>query len=411
MTTETTSDSLSIARQAIVDTHRSVIGYELFDRSRKADEHTASSDAQMLFNFLLSAQSGGLNHYPPLFINCTHASLASGHLDLVASQHIVLEIPPAVTGSAEEVNTLLPVLQKLHQRGFRFALGLFAANPMYAPWLQLASYFKLDTRAHSDADITQALHTVRQQVPAMQFVAEKVETEAQFLAMQQLGIQLFQGYWFAKPQLVAGHRVNTSQAAILQLINLVRQQASTPEIEEVLKRDPTLSFNLLRFINSASFGLRTEVTSFRHAVMLLGLQKLFKWAALLLTTTQANQSSPAVGSTAVVRGRMMELLLSDVESMSDEVDNAFVTGVFSMLDSILGIPMDTALAQLTLPGSINEALLLQVGPLAPYLQLVIACESEDTAAFDRLCTELNLSGNQVNWAHLQALAWAESLSA
>jgi hypothetical protein len=133
-----------------------------------------------------------------------------------------------------------------------------------------------------------------------------------------------------------------SQAIIIQLINLMRKQASSAEIEELLKKDPTLSFNLLRFINSSGFGLQCEITSFRHAVMILGLKKLFRWAALLLTTSRAGGSPPAVGTMAVVRGRLMELLALELLP-AEECDNAFVVGVFSMLDTMLGMPLEKAL--------------------------------------------------------------------
>ncbi|MBT0568794.1 HDOD domain-containing protein [Curvibacter sp. CHRR-16] len=403
---------MSIARQAIVDKERSVVAYELFNRSRPSGEHTAASDAQLLFNFLMVAQDdGGLNTYPTLFINCTHTSLASGHLDLVSPQHVVLEIPPLPENSTSSIADLAPTLQKMRQKGFRLAFDHTVLQKSYAPWRELASFIKLDNQAFPISELAQIVHSARNDGPPVQLVAEKVETDAQFRALHALGIDLFQGYWFANPVLVEGQRIHSSQSSILQLINLVRQQASTAEIEEVLKRDPTLSFNLLRFINSASFGMRTEVTSFRHAVMLLGLQKLFKWSALLLTTSHANQSAAAVGSTAVVRGRMMELLLSETEASSDDTDNAFVVGIFSLLDTMLGVPMDTALAQMLLPASITEALLLQTGPLALHLALVVACEQSDEATFSRLCKQLNLTSNQVNWAHLQALAWAESLVA
>ena len=147
--------------------------------------------------------------------------------------------------------------------------------------------------------------------------------------MRDLGVRLFQGFWFAQPQLVQARTIRPTQATIIQLINLVRQQASTDEIEALLKKDPTLSFNLLRFINSSGFGLSCEITSFRHAVMILGLKKLFRWAALLLTTSRAGGTPPAVGQTAVVRGRLMELLTAELLS-PEECDNAFVVGVFSL---------------------------------------------------------------------------------
>ncbi|MDR7307813.1 HDOD domain-containing protein [Rhodoferax saidenbachensis] len=399
--------SIAIARQAILDAQRMVFGYELFDRSVQADQHTASSDAQLLFNLLSMADNELLMDRKTLFINCTHDSLAGGHLELVAPDHIVLEIPPLSVSEVDQIKTRFPTLQTIHDRGFRLAFDYSVLTRSYEDWLPLASFIKFDLSVLKPQAVASFIKLARAKSSAV-LIAEKVETAQQHEMLQELGITLFQGYWFAKPVLVEGQTIRPAQATILQLINLVRKQASTNEIEEVLKRDPTLSFNLLRFINSAGFGLRTEVTSFKHAVMLLGLKKLFKWAALLLTTSQAGDTPPAVGTTAVVRGRLMELLAGETLP-ADECDNAFVVGVFSLLDTLLGIPMPAALATLTLPESVTNALLYRTGPLAPYLLLTEACESGDDDAFAQTTTALGLSSNQVNWAHLQALAWAETL--
>lgn len=188
----------------------------------------------------------------------------------------------------------------------------------------------------------------------------------------------------------------------------MRKKAPIDQIEEVLKRDASLSFNLLRFINSSGFGLSTEITSFRHAVMILGLDKLFRWAAMLLTTSREGGVPPVVGNTAIVRGRLMELLAAELLP-KEECDNAFITGVFSLLDTMLGVPMDKAIGAITLPESVTDALLNKTGPLAPFLELTIACETADDEAFSRAANALTLSNHQVNWAHLQALAWAESM--
>jgi c-di-GMP-related signal transduction protein len=398
--------SLNIARQAIVDAQRSVIGYELFDRSRSADQHSASSDAQLLFNLLSMADTEPLIDKKTLFVNCTHDSLAGGHLELVAPEHIVLEIPPIQTSEVEQIQTRVPTLRNIHQRGFRLAFDYSVLTRPYEEWLPLASYIKFDVSVLKPDTLESFVKLAQARTPA-RLIAEKVETTQQHDMLKALGITLFQGYWFAKPVLVEGQTIRPAQATILQLINLVRNQASTQEIEEVLKRDPTLSFNLLRFINSAGFGLRTEVTSFKHAVMLLGLKKLFKWAALLLTTSHGDVP-PAVGSTAVVRGRLMELLCADSVGQ-EEADNAFVVGVFSLLDTLLGMPLPAALATLSLPATVTDALLYGTGPLAPFLALAQACESGDDNVFAQTTQQLGLQSNQVNWAHLQALAWAETL--
>jgi EAL and modified HD-GYP domain-containing signal transduction protein len=143
--------------------------------------------------------------------------------------------------------------------------------------------------------------------------------------------------------------------------------------------------------------------------MLLGLKKLFRWAALLMTTSQVNGGSPAIGSAAVVRGRLMELLATELLP-PEECDNAFVVGIFSLLDTMLGLPLEQALTSISLPQTVTDALLQGTGLLAPFLQLTLACESADDAVFAETATALHLTGHQVNWAHLQALAWADTLS-
>ncbi|GAB4218013.1 MAG: EAL domain-containing protein [Rhodoferax sp.] len=402
---------MAIARQPILDAKKTIFGYELFDRSVGGEGFTAASDAALLFNLLSNAEREMQDVQKPLFINCTHQTLAGGHLELIESDRIVLEIPPMPEDQTdpEDVDAFFQTLSDIHKRGFRLAFDESVLQPMYAAWLPLASFVKLDLMLLDTPKVRAVLQQLRSH-PRIQCVAEKVETQEQFELVSQLGATLFQGYWFAKPVLIKGHTLRPAQANIIQLINLVRKQASTDEIEDVFKRDPTLSFNLLRFINSAGFGLRSEVTSFRHAVMLLGLKKLFRWAALLMTTSAGSGGTPAVGQAAIVRGRLMELLTSDAQ-LPDEADNAFVTGVFSLLDTMLGLPMAEALASIALPASVTDALLKNTGPLAPLLQLTMACETADDTQFAKLALQLNLNGDQINWAHLQALAWSENITA
>jgi EAL and modified HD-GYP domain-containing signal transduction protein len=397
----------AIARQAILDEEHVVFGYELFDRSLQSDQHNAASDAQLLFNALSMAENDSLASRKTIFINCTHDSLAGGHLDLVAPERVVLEIPPLPLSELDQITNHVPALQQLQRRGFRMAFDYSVLTHSYESWLPMASFIKLDLsvlKPETLADFVKLAKTVTQ----ARLIAEKVETHKQFAMVKELGIGLFQGFWFAKPVLVEGQRIRPAQANIIRLIGLVRKQSSTSEIEEVLKHDPMMSFNLLRFINSAGFGMRTEVTSFKHAVMLLGLNRLFKWAALLMTTSNSADMPPAVGTTAVVRGRLMELLVQEKLSPEDS-DNAFVVGVFSLLDTMLGMPMELALKTVGLPNAVCDALLHRSGPLGPYLDLTIACESEDETAFALAAKGLGLDSNSVNWAHLQALAWAETL--
>ena len=397
----------AIARQAIVDDKGAIFGYELFDRTRLSSEHDAASDAQLLFNVLSHADTSAVVDNRTMFVNCTHASLAGGHLELVRPERIVLEIPPIADHNIEEIDSRIRTLSDLRKRGFRLAFNQSVLTSAYQPWLPLAEFIKIDLLAVKPELVAATIAMALKRSDA-KLIVEKVETAEQHAQVQALGVKLFQGYWFAKPAVVHGQTLRPAQAVIIELINLVRKQAATAEIEAVLKHDASLSFNLLRFINSSGFGLRTEITSFKQAVMLLGLKKLFRWAALLLTTSRANGVPAVVGQTAIVRGRLMELLAAELLA-PEECDNAFVTGVFSLLDAMLGMPLDKALEALTLPESVVSALLHKEGPLAPFLELTIACETADDEAFARTANQLGLNNRQVNWAHLQALAWAETI--
>lgn len=398
----------SIARQSILDTNRTVFGYELFDRATAADSHSATSDAALLFNVLSHPDHEALIGKKIIFINCTHQTLAGGHLELIQPDRVVLELPPLPDVTEDDLESHLQILTEISQRGFKLAFDDSVLTERYASWLPLASFIKVDLTRHSTEAI-EAIVERAKKVPTTRLVAEKVETAEQHAQVARLGFKLFQGYWFAKPVLITGQTIRPTQASIIQFINLIRKQASTIEIEEVLKRDASLAFNLLRFINSAGFGMRSEITSFRHAVMMLGLKKLFRWAALLMITSPTDTGAAAVGNMAVVRGRLMELLAAELLP-PDECDNAFVVGVFSLLDTMLGIPMDKALEGISLPESVTDALLHQCGALAPFLTLAKACEDADDEVFAKTAALLKLNNQQVNWAHLQALTWSETLT-
>ncbi|WP_370681682.1 EAL and HDOD domain-containing protein [Comamonas sp. GB3 AK4-5] len=399
-----------IARQPIVNAQREVFGYELFDRSTPAHAHTAASDAALLVNALSYAGAKALVGHKTVFINCTLASLASGHLELIHPDKVVLEIPTlGDAATPEQVAAQLTTFAQLRARGFRLAFDQSLLRRSHVGWLPMAAFIKLDMRQVAAGQAEALVRFARQHTRA-DIVAEKVETQAQFEFMQALGVTLFQGFWFAQPDVVHTKTMRPGQTTVLQLIDLVRKQAEIGEIEALLKRDPTLSYHLLRFINSSGFGLSCEITSFRHAVVILGLKKLFRWAALLLTTASADCPVPAVGHTAVVRGRLMELLARELLP-PEEAEHAFVVGVFSLLDSMLNLPMTQALESVSLPQPVRDALLHRSGVLAPFLALTLACEQGDDQGFAHSAHVLQLSNHQVNWAHLQALAWAEALAA
>lgn len=397
-----------IARQAIVNVHKDVIGYELFNRSRAPNEHTAATDVIVLFNALSHAGSEELVGSKLLFVNSTHESLAGGHLDLLNPDKVVLEVEPLGHVAATEAVARLPILRALRERGFKLSFNQSVLESAYATWLPLADYIKLDLTVLRPEQLA-VLVSYAERHSKAQLIAAKVETQQQFELLQSLGVSLFQGYWFSRPAVVETKLLAPNQASIIQLINLLRRQASIDEIEEVLKKDAGLAFNLMRLINSAGFNTAREITSFRQAVMIMGLKKLFRWAALLLTASRFGNTNAAVGHTAVIRGRLMELLAMEFLD-DDEAEQAFVVGIFSLLDVMLSIPMQDALQLIHVPAPVHQALLQRAGVFGHLLRLAEACEHSNDEAFEQAAAAVQLSSQQINWAHLQALAWCDQIT-
>ncbi|SFZ79376.1 EAL and HDOD domain-containing protein [Chitinimonas taiwanensis] len=397
-----------IGRQPILNRQQQIIGYELLFRldqnSLTAD---FSSDMQagtnILVNTLSNMGADWLVGSKMAFVNVATSMLESNFLELLHPQRVVLEIVESVNATPE----LLARAKELRAQGFGIALDDFTYTPQTAPFLEFANYVKLDIQ-QLGLDNVKTLSKELRKFPVLQ-VAEKVETKEEFKFCLDVGLDCFQGYYFAHPETLSAKVINPAYANILGLLNMLRNNAEISDIENALKRDVALSFKLLRYINSAGFGLSCEIHSFRHAVTILGYQKLYRWLTLLLVTASSDAGTPpALMKTAVTRGRLVELLGSHLLDGTDR-DNLFIVGVFSLLDVMLDMPMEKILETLLLPDSVSEALLSRVGMYGPFLELAEACEDPDMTDVPRLCEQLQLTPEMLNKAHVSALAWVEEL--
>lgn len=400
-------DQLSIARQPIVDATRTVVAYELFNRSQSTTSHSLSSDVSFALHAL--AQSGApfsLSHCD-LFINTVHQALSGSHWDFIDPGKTVIEVPPVAGHAAEQIAESAIVLEGLRVRGFRLSFRHSVVAPVYKPWQELADFVKVELSPATGANLPALVAAIKARTRAV-VVAEKIETAEQFEAFKTLGVDRFQGFWFSVPEVVQPRVLTPGELTALELFNLVRKEAPLDAVEMVLKKDAVLGLSLLRIINSAGVGLKQTVTSLRQVVQLMGYQKLARWSAMLMTS--ASQSSTSLlGASAVVRGRMMELLA--LHNMSgEEAGSAFLVGLLSQLDRMLGTPMAGVLERLSLDPVVSDALLHRRGKFGDMLSLVVACESEDEQAFAIAFARLGYSIHQVNLAQLEALAWGDSVN-
>lgn len=195
---------------------------------------------------------------------------------------------------------------------------------------------------------------------------------------------------------------------IMELMSRVDEGEDVERLEQTLKRDPSLAFKLLRYMNSAAFGLPVEVSSFRHAIMLLGYARLKRWLALLLTTASKDHSMRPIMYGAVRRGLIMEELAAgmDEREMRDEM---FICGLFSLLDHMLKAPFEKLLQSIPVPERVRQALVDGSGPFLPYLELVRALESESVFDYRERAEALMIGAGEVNACVLRALHKAAQL--
>lgn len=215
------------------------------------------------------------------------------------------------------------------------------------------------------------------------------------------------GWFFLKSGAMA-KQLAPAHAQIVRLLNLVRNNADVKDIEAVLKQDVALSYKLLRYINSAGFGLMCEIQSFRHAVSILGYNNLNKWLSLLLVTASRDPSAPALMQAAIARGRFMEEIGASYFDRADK-DNLFITGAFSLLHTLLGASMETLLEEMHLPSAISDALVQGEGEFASFLTLARHCEGFDATRLGEQAQRLHLEPAKINRALLSGVKFADSL--
>lgn len=396
--------SALLARQPIVDSRHQLIAYELLFVDTDGIGDDASVGITLIDDILCDLGAEWPLKAKLAFTNIDGSTLLGDAATLLPADKTVYEILEPMHFSPE----LIERIQALKQQGYRFAFKDFVSAPEYEAVQALANYIKIDGKAAQQPKFAALLRKLKKN-PSTKLIAENIGTHALFQQCKDAGVDYFQGYYFTNPVIKQGNKaLNPSQTTVVELMDKVRAGEDLRKIEDLFKRDVALTFKLLRYINSAGFGLSVEVQSIRHAVSILGLQPLYRWLSLLLATASTNPTAPTLTRTAVTRGRFCELL-SSYHMGRDEQDNMFITGVFSLLDAMMEAPMETILDRVIIPESVAAALVGRKGPYGPILALVEACESRDAGRIAELTENLVLSPQQVNTAHLQALAWVEQL--
>jgi len=339
-------------------------------------------------------------------LNVISESLLQDLLNSQPSANLMVEVPAFM--AADEAN--VDAISALHKNGSTL---LIKGRPLRELPRAVLPCFK-----YSIIDLADERRIGETAVPegvtrTIQYVQSGVRTVADMEGAFNRGAQAVLGWPIDDAVTTTSTRSGKNVAGpdmqvIVELIHRVDKEEPIEKLEATLKRDPPLAFKLLRYINSPAFGLRVEISSFRHAIMMLGYQRLKRWLALLLATASKDVNLKPVMFAAVRRGLLMEELARSVadEEMRNEV---FICGVFSLLDRMFQQPFQTLLDSIPVPEKVRQALAEDSGPYLPYLDVVRAVESESLFDFREAADKLMMSVNEINRAQLRALMQAAEL--
>ncbi|MDX5364166.1 MAG: EAL domain-containing protein [Pseudazoarcus pumilus] len=404
---EEPNDEIFLGRQPILDLRQHLFAYELLFRNGHLDFAEIEDNVQATATVIVNTFNG-LGVDAALgdrrgFINVDEAFLFSDTLELLPPQAVVLEILETVPASPE----VIARCHALKAAGYTLALDdVTQVRADYQPLIELVDIIKVDV---SPLDRDELASLAARLVPlGKQLLAEKVESQDDVDFCSQHGFTLFQGYFFARPSVIAGKRVDYARLSLVRLLGMAIGDAETAELENELKHEPALVVKLLRMINSAGSGNTRQITSLRHAITLLGRRQLQRWLQLLIFASggSSGQGNPLL-MMAAARGHMMELLAAHVAPEQPTFsDHAFMVGVISLMPAVFGVLIDEIIAPLHLPQPVQDALCGRKGRLGKLLDLCESSEGEELAGIGAIMDELGIRTDELNRAQTRAMAWA-----
>jgi c-di-GMP-related signal transduction protein len=394
-----------VARQPIFNRNRKVVAYELLFRSgmenyfnhHDPDEASSRVIDGSLIGFGLDRLTAGKR----AFLNFTRRILVSELYSLLPPKYAVVELLENIDPDQD----VLTACQNLKTQGFTLALDDFVFDPKYRALISLADIIKVDFMLSSPAE-RRALATELEN-DRVELLAEKIETHDDFTEALDLGYRYFQGYFFCRPEIVTGREIPGFKLNYLRFLQEVnRPEIDFDRLEGIIKQELSLSVKLLRYLNSASFGWRHEVTSIRQAIRIFGERQIKKWASLVAMMHMGEDKPSELVLTSLARARLCELL-GAISGFRERELELFLMGLLSLIDALVDRAMEDVLAELQLSDDIRNTLLGVTTPFSPVLSIVRLYERGDWDEMTPLFVALNIEEQRVAELYGEAVAWAD----
>ncbi len=401
------ANPIYIGRQPIFDRQRNVYGYELLFRSSKANFYSHEDPAQATREAVNSGLNvvgldrlvgGGLG-----FVNIPRTLLLDGFCELLPANRIVLELLESIEPDQEVVEAC----RVLKDLGYQLALDDFVFDKSYYSLLEIADYVKVDFKITNKAERHRLVKTYAR--PGLKFLAEKVESPKECEEAYRIGYDYFQGYFFQVPEVVEGRTLGENEQNCMLLLAEVNQpKLDFGRIEMVVKRDPSLSMKLLRYLNSAVFSLRNELHSIRQALTMLGERPLRKWASMIALTSMGSNKPRELLRVSLTRATFFEMLAMDI-GMGDRQFDLFMMGMLSVLDALLDSPMESVIGDLPLAGDVKLTLLGVETELNRLQELLQHCEQGSWGEAVGIATQLEVHESRLIEVYYKSMKLADEM--
>ncbi|RTL55898.1 MAG: EAL domain-containing protein [Rhodocyclaceae bacterium] len=405
-----------LGRQPILDRQQGLLGYELLFRSSQENRADVSSPSEATADVVCKAFAElGLadalgNHIG--FVNVGKDLLFSDAIELLPAHAVTLEVSANLLLQADVQERC----QVLKEKGYSFCITqVEKAMEAMTALTSIARYVKVDTDVLSGPALEATASLLKG--TSARLMASRVESLQTMQLCESLGFDYYQGYYFAHPVVIEGRKLDSSAAGLLRLVNLLNSDAELPELETAFKGEPGLTVNLLRLVNSVGAGVTVKVTSIRHAITVMGRRQLLRWLQLLIFSSGNNKaglSHNPLMQHAALRGYFMEQLSqSCYPGRKDLKEQAFLTGLMSLIPAALGLPVEEILEKIAVVGEVRAALLQQQGELGFLLALTERYDANDMPGTANLLARL---GGAVTFRHLgeclsDTISWVQKLAA
>ncbi|WDE03912.1 HDOD domain-containing protein [Thalassomonas viridans] len=394
------------ARQPILDKNKNLFAYELLFRDSidnvfpevDGDIATSKMIEASQFNLGISEFTGN----KPAFINFTLETMSKGYPGMLTPDEVVVEILETVKPGKK----LLALCKELYEKGYTLALDDYEHQKVWQHFYPYVKIIKIDLHKTSFEEV-RLIREAISAYPQIQLLAEKVESYEQYNEAIEHGFELFQGFFFSKPEMVKSKNLSPSQVAMAELL----YETSKPELDlasitSVFERDVSLSYKLLRYANSAIFRRRSEISTIKQALVILGSSELKRFMGLMFAVNVNPDKPSELINISMTRAKFCELMANEARDDVD-ISIAFLTGLLSMIDAILDEDLASILEKLPLAQEIKDTLLAGKGTLASLLRIVSFIEH---AQWDEISEELSCLGlnkDKVIQCYHDALVWAD----